>query len=240
MAAKTGVNTVDTRRVRVMTYNIRQSLGMDGRRSPDRILRIIREVDADIVALQEVSDPEAAIDAPLDFYRRRTGMIGIAAPTLGEGSSAYGNVLLSRWPVIESQAVDLSVPGREPRNAIRAIIDVQGHSVRVIATHLGLSLGERRIQTDALSTLVADDPEVPTVLLGDLNEWRWRRRGMRKLARIMHIADLPLTFPSRWPVFPLDQIWVSRHRRRCRVSVVREGEARIASDHLPVVAEMHF
>lgn len=224
--------------LRIMTYNIRQCLGMDGERSPDRILRILRDAGADVVALQEVSDPagQAEDHAPLGFFSRQTGMSGVAAPTLGHGPTAYGNVLLSRWPLREAQTVDLSVPGREPRNAIRAVLDTPAGPVRVIATHLGLSIGERRIQMNALATLVAEDVETPTVLLGDLNEWRWGAAGIRKMSRLLQVSGLPRTFPSRWPVFPLDQIW-TRHGG-CRTCVLRTAEARIASDHLPVMAEV--
>lgn len=228
--------------IRAMTYNIRQALGVDGQRRPDRILRIVEEVRADLIALQEVSDPtgHAVTGEPLHFYSRKTGLVGIAAPTQGHGSGSYGNVLLTKWPIVESQAIDLTVPGCEPRNAIRAILQRPNGRLRVIATHLGLSLGERRIQTNALATLVAEDLEIPTILLGDLNEWRRRARRAWHFAQMLETAEQPRSFPSRWPVLPLDQIWTRHHRGRSRVFVLRTGEAGVASDHLPVVADIEM
>lgn len=226
--------------IRAMTYNIRQALGVDGQRRPDRILRILNEARADLIALQEVSDPtgQAVAGEPLRFYSRETGLLGIAAPTNGQGARPYGNVLLSKWPILESQAIDLTVSGREPRNAIRAILQRPNGRVRVIATHLGLSLGERRIQTNALATLVAEDLEIPTILLGDLNEWRGRSRRAWRFARLLETAEQPRSFPSRWPVLPLDQIWTRHHRGHSKVFALRTGEAGIASDHLPVIADI--
>jgi len=151
------------------TYNVHGCVGRDGRHAPDRVLQVLRELDADIVALQELHwQPDAAIDQLLDFGTR-LGYETIAGPTLLRDGGHYGNALLTRRSVIDVARLDLSLPGREPRGALDVRLHGRQGPVRVIATHLGLSPRERRIQAEALLAPGAPRAAPVEVLLGDLN-----------------------------------------------------------------------
>ncbi|GHD61342.1 hypothetical protein GCM10017083_48530 [Thalassobaculum fulvum] len=148
----------------------------------------------------------------------------------------YGQVLLSRYPVRWGRKVDISVPGREPRRAIDALVDTPGTPTRVIATHLGLAGGERRFQIGELCGLVEARPDVDTVLLGDINEWRGRGFAERRLSALLGPGTRHRTFPAARPLFALDRIWARAHGRVSESRAVRE--AGLASDHLPLVMDL--
>jgi len=232
--------------IRLATWNIHGGVGADGHFVPNRIADVLREMHADIVALQEVESGRTGFDM-LKWLSEHSGMHAIAGPTLVRGSGDYGNALLTRFPVISTRLLDLSVPGREPRGAIMATLDTSGGLMRVIATHLGLQPSERRAQVRSLlgeltrieaangSALEAAARET-MVLMGDLNEWSLWGRPLRWLHHWFEDAPAPRSFPARWPVFALDRIWVKPRPMLVRVATHRSRIARIASDHLPVVA----
>ena len=123
----------------VATYNVHRCIGADGRHDPDRVAAVIRELDADVVGLQEV-DAKPHIEAGLDqvvYLAEATGLTGIAGPTLTRHYGEYGNALLTRLPVRGATLLDLSVADREPRGAIDAEVDADGVRCRVLVTHLG-------------------------------------------------------------------------------------------------------
>lgn len=231
----------------VATYNIHSCVGLDRRMDPDRIVEVIGELDADIVALQEVDSRgrkgrKRAIDQ-FEYLAEATGMEPVAGPNLIGDHGSFGNVLLSRWPVMEVRRRDISVDRREPRGAIGVTIAAGRHRLRVVATHLGLSLRERRRQVDDLLELVAPGPEDGAdglVLLGDLNEWRRSGGTLTPLAGVLKPLPALPSFPSWRPLLPLDRIFVAGTIRPRSAKVHRSRLARIASDHLPVRARIEW
>jgi endonuclease/exonuclease/phosphatase family metal-dependent hydrolase len=223
------------------TWNIHRCIGADGRYDPARTRRVLRSLDADVVALQEVEvfhrDPEL-----LPFLCADSGWRAIHGVTLGRPSGVYGNAVLTRLPVQHERRLDLSVPGREPRGAVDLDLVTSDGICRLLATHLGLRPGERRRQASALVAALESDSRGPrqsrTVLMGDFNEWLLWGRPLRRLRKVFPPMPAPPTFPARRPVFALDRIWVSTGKSGLDMGVAAVPEARVASDHLPLVARL--
>ncbi|MCC7326157.1 MAG: endonuclease/exonuclease/phosphatase family protein [Burkholderiales bacterium] len=225
--------------LRVATWNLHSGVGRDGRYDGARVIAVLAEIDADIVALQEV--PSLALHAELMRGIQTSLGVRIAmGRTLTRGDADFGNALLSRFPIAGQDNVDLTVAAHEPRNAIDAVVDVAGHAVRVLATHLGLRPAERRIQVQRILSTVGAASEVPTLLLGDINEWYLWGRPLRWLRARFRAAPAPATFPSRLPLLALDRIWVHPPGALHDVRVHRTPLARAASDHLPLIGRFAF
>lgn len=218
------------------TYNIHAGIGADGRFHPERIARVLRELDADVVALQEVEHHKVDQLDLLDYLAEETGLAAIAGPTLQRGARHYGNALLTKLPVLSVSRIDMSWPGREPRGALDVLLDCNGRQLHVVATHLGLKPNERRHQVRQLLTLFSADSVKTAVLMGDLNEWFLWGRILRWLHGYFHRTPSYATFPARWPLFALDRLWVRPHRNLLQLAVHHSALARCASDHLPLKA----
>jgi endonuclease/exonuclease/phosphatase family metal-dependent hydrolase len=223
--------------LRVASYNVHRAIGTDGAFSPERILGVLREIDPDVVALQEVEAHDSGGDM-LEWLAQQTGFHSVAGTTLKRHDGYYGNGLLTRCPVTQTTLCDLSWRGREPRGAISADIDCQGEPLRVVATHLGLRPAERREQVEHLVKLFSERPDTPAVLVGDLNEWFLWGRPLRRLHRYFEETPSPPTFPSKLPVFALDRIWTHPASILKELRVHKSPLARVASDHLPLVATL--
>jgi endonuclease/exonuclease/phosphatase family metal-dependent hydrolase len=220
----------------VATYNIHGAVGIDRRYTPERIARVIGELDADIVALQEIQS-KSDFDM-LEFLARENGYRAIAGPTMKVGDGGFGNGLLTRFPVTRADSITLDFEKREPRAAIDATIDIEGFALRVIATHLGLSPHERRTQVQALLAAVRTQPSTPTILLGDLNEWFLRARALQYLHAHFGEPTSRATYPSLFPMLALDRIWCSPAEMLQEMRAHRSATACRASDHLPLVAKL--
>jgi endonuclease/exonuclease/phosphatase family metal-dependent hydrolase len=220
--------------MRIATYNIHGCIGTDRRREPRRVLRVLEELDADVIALQEVEAEEAG--EPLGLFAKALACSAVTGPTLLRGGRFYGNALLTRVPLAGVTRLDISMPGREPRGAIDAILGHESGPVRVMATHLGLAPGERRRQVRKLLAHLGPDLRDPAVFLGDLNEWWLWGRPLRSLRRSFARTPAPPTYPSWLPLLALDRIWVHPQARLRSIAVHRSARARTASDHLPLVA----
>ena len=221
----------------VATYNIHGAVGTDGRFAPGRIARVLQEIKADVVALQEVPLGGSAQPDVLALLKEETGFFAVEGPTMQSEERRYGNAVLSRYPILAKESIDLSFGSREPRGALDADIDCHGHMLRVIATHLGLKPAERRAQIKRLLQAF-DTDQAPVILMGDVNEWFMWGRTLRWLVSHFEAAPAPRTFPSRLPLFALDRIWISPRQRLLQVHVHRTALARVASDHLPLVAHI--
>jgi endonuclease/exonuclease/phosphatase family metal-dependent hydrolase len=234
-AALHGINSLT-----VATYNVHSSVGRDRACSPDRILRVLKEVGADIVALQEVSHRhlEGTDGDQFEYFCRRTGMHGVPGLNLLYDRRRFGNALLSRWPVVATRRIDLSVHGREPRGAIDVEIDVDGQRLRVIATHLGLGPGERRRQVERIAHALSDGSDLPTLIMGDFNIFGRQRKLLHKLGAPLARKDCPASFPARMPLLGLDRIWTRPGILMQSLGVHRTTLSAVASDHLPVVAKI--
>lgn len=224
--------------LRVATYNVHRCVGCDGRFDPDRVAGVLAELDADVLALQELQWRSSDALHLLDRFAADLGHLPIPGPTLLRPDGHYGNAVLTRLPARSIELLDLTVPRYEPRGAIDALLSTPRGTLRVMATHLGLRPGERRLQMRKLLARVNEGPQCPTVLMGDINEWFLWGRPLRWLhARFGH-APAPATFPSRLPVFALDRIWVWPRELLRQASAHGSRAARLASDHLPLLARI--
>jgi endonuclease/exonuclease/phosphatase family metal-dependent hydrolase len=225
--------TASEMHMRIATWNMHRGVGLDGRFDPQRIARVIAELDADVVALQEFHsrgcfDMRAHLEAAGAAH-------AIVMPTFCKRGNEFGNAVLTRWPVRAVTCHALDVGRREPRNAIDVVIDQGEVTVRVVATHLGLRATERRIQVGNLLSLLGDTSALPTVLLGDFNAWQ--PRSLRDIDKCLGASPAPPTFPSPFPLVAFDRIWAPA---MADLHVHSSRTSRIASDHLPVVATLEF
>jgi endonuclease/exonuclease/phosphatase family metal-dependent hydrolase len=229
----------DDELLRVATWNIHDALGRDGKRDVARVARVIASLGAPVVGLQEVScAPDGACDVAA--LASATGFGWRAIPTRGAADLKHGNALLTSLPVTSVQSHDLSIEGREPRAALQADVVWQNRRLRVVVTHLGLRAGERRLQVAQLLDAVRDEGADVTVLLGDINEWFMWGRPLRWLHGRFGVHAAPRTFPSRLPLLALDRVWAHPRNTMSSIGAFSSGEARMASDHLPVVATLRL
>ncbi len=225
------------------SYNIHKAVGLDRRRDPERILAILHEIDADVIALQEADRrtgrresvlPLQALD-DLGHYK--------AVPLNHRPDSIgwHGNALLVRrdFEVIEAGVVPL--PTLEPRGAVRADLLVEGQRLRVVGMHLDLSGLRRRQQ---VRTILAHSdrcgPACPTVLMGDTNEWSLQRGALGEFRAPWRVLTPGPTFPSRRPVARLDRMVISAEWNLLESAVHHSALAARGSDHLPVFARLQL
>jgi endonuclease/exonuclease/phosphatase family metal-dependent hydrolase len=229
-------------RLRVASYNIHECVGGDGRRDPSRVAAVLREIDADIIGLQEVdARPGSTSESmQMQYLASALGHHAIAGPTLQRASGEFGNALLTRRRVMDVRHVDLTVYRREPRAVLDVDLDIEGAAVRVLVTHLGLLPGERRTQVRRLLDLLGESRSDLVILCGDINEWFAVGRPLRWLhARLGQTAAVP-TFPAAFPVFALDRIWVHPQAAVATLAAHASPTARQASDHVPLVADIRL
>ena len=220
------------------SYNIHKGVGLDRRRDPERILSVLHEIDADIIALQEADrriGERASVLPRADIDDTRWRVIEVARRPRSIGW--HGNALLVRRgiDIISGEALDL--PTIEPRGAACGEIVVEGHSLRVIGTHLNLSGLRRRDQIRSLLGFCnACERNLPTVIMGDFNQWGRQTGAMREFAQGWHIVTPGRSYPSRQPVATLDRIVASTHWNVVSSDVHHTALSTVASDHLPVKA----
>lgn len=235
-------------RFRIATYNIHKCRGVDGRTQPERIARVLEEVNADIVSLQEVvSHPgPSSADHQADYLAGRLGLFGAMGETRKHRGGAYGNVTLSRWDFKSIRPIDITIGSREQRLALRTDIRLGEHILHVFNVHLGTAVRERRQQALRLidrDLLRAIDISGPRVILGDFNEWV---RGLvtRTLVAEFHLTDLrphlsrSRSYPALLPVLNLDHIYFDHRLRIEKAFFHRSRRSLLASDHLPLVADL--
>lgn len=224
-------------RISIGSYNLHSCVGLDRRRDPQRVANVLRELDCDILALQEVDNdpPRDGGSGQLEYLSGALSMTPVAGLRLVGRRSEYGNAVLTRLPVGGVERHDLSVPRLEPRGALDVQLDAGDCRLRVIATHLGLSRRERRVQWQRLLAAVdASPPQLPVVVVGDMNEWYPRSVMLRDAHRILGEAVAPPAFPSFAPFLALTRIWVRPVNAIVSVEVHRTRLSRRASDHLPL------
>ncbi len=220
--------------VRLMTWNVHGALGRNPRFDLARVVELIRGHDPDLLALQEIDSRRGGGD-PFEMIQRELGRHGVGAKTIVTADGEYGQMLVSRWPMQDAEIHDISFLEREPRRAIEAAIETPHGRLRVIATHLGLSLRERNLQLQSLLGLVRKSDGV-TALLGDFNDWIWAGSVRNVLARVLPGRTRQRTFPSMFPLLRLDRIYC--RPARALMSSFADPRARALSDHLPVIADL--
>lgn len=224
--------------LRVASYNIRKGIGLDMRRRPERNLQVLAGLDPDIAALQEAdkrlgSRPAALTEA---MIRRFSDLVPVAVPSAGLSLGWHGNAVLVRRTMRVLSVRQLDLPGLEPRGALIVEID---HGIRftIVATHLGLIRTSRRAQLAAIRRALPDHTDQPVILLGDLNEWS-ATQGLEALGPHFAVHSPGRTYHAAYPMAGLDRIAVAGAATLERAGVDEGRIARIASDHLPVWADL--
>ncbi|MCC6829659.1 MAG: endonuclease/exonuclease/phosphatase family protein [Novosphingobium sp.] len=225
------------------SYNIHKAVGLDRRRDPDRILAILREIDADVIALQEADRRFGRRESvlPLTSIVDYTDYEPVPLVTRPGSIGWHGNALLVRRGIAVADVAAVALPTLEPRGAIRADLVVQGHRLRVVGMHLDLSGIRRRQQVRSILAHVAGCGEpAPAVLMGDLNEWALRGGCLREFGEGWQVLAPGRSFPARRPVAQLDRIVASAQWRLVAAGVHHSALAARGSDHLPVVARLEL
>jgi len=234
--------------LRVATYNIHKGRGLDQRVQIGRIADVLREIDADIIALQEVLSVEGkeAKDHQARFIAREMGFYYRIGENRRLRGGAYGNVTLSRFPLVHSHNYDITQPGREQRGCLRTDLQIAPNRVlRVYNLHLGTSYRERHYQARKLfdsGILKPSSRAGPRIVLGDFNEW-----FSGPTSRLMkdHFNSIPVrpllgksrTYPGFFPLVHLDHIYFDGALDVVKVVVHRSRGALVASDHLPIIVD---
>jgi endonuclease/exonuclease/phosphatase family metal-dependent hydrolase len=213
--------------LRIASYNVHGCVGSDGRKDAARIAAVVAELECDTIGLQEV-------DYRLDYIAGRLGMQAVPGITLVRHDGPYGNALLTRRKILAVRRLALGYGRREPRNALDVDLEVSGQRLRIIVTHLGLFAAERRWQVRKLLELLKRTPiHERVVVLGDINEWLPLSRPLRWMNSLLGRSVAERSFPSRWPLFALDRVWVRPRPALLALKAHRSPLATLASDHLP-------
>ena len=230
--------------VKIATYNIHRCRGMDRRVNPGRIVEVLRDIDADVIALQEVigSGPVGSGQAEEIGAALGMGWVMNSVRTLRQHQ--FGNVVLSRYPILHHSSYDLSWRTCESRNCQRADLDINGQTLHVYNVHLGTAVLERRYQAGRLASFVHDRRiSGPKIILGDFNEWM-KGLATKTLSSLFESVDISKhlkrrrTYPGLFPVVHLDHIYYDGKVEVVSVEMPRTRKALMASDHLPLVANV--
>lgn len=223
--------------IRVVTWNLHGCVGARGVFDPGRTVAALCALKPQIAALQEVDtwNRGTAFDG-FSLFCRHTGPHAAEARAISDGRGDYGHMVTSAWPLARTEIHDVSVRGREPRMILETYAALPGGTLRVIAAHFGLRPRERRRQIAALRAVLERDPETPSLLMGDFNDWPTGGAVHRAVAPMFGSPGAPATFPARRPLFALDRIWCRPAELVERVWAARD--VRGISDHLPLVADL--
>lgn len=240
-------------RIRILTYNIHRAIGLDRRYRPGRILDVVEHHEPDIVFLQEV-DEGAPRSREMDMAHWLAQQLGYPHLTVGHNvmlrRGRYGNATFARWPILAQENVDLTVGKKKSRGCLHSTVAVPvrgGHrELHLFNLHLGLSAKERIQQLGILNRADAMrqlDHDVPCILGGDFNDWRSQLEpilvdflGFRCITR--RPRGTLRTYPSISPTGPLDRLYLRGPLRALTVRGCRLAVSRVASDHLPVIADI--
>jgi endonuclease/exonuclease/phosphatase family metal-dependent hydrolase len=227
----------------VASYNIHRGVGLDRRLDLDRIADVIGEIGPDVVGLQEViREPGMPQADQAAYLALRLGMELVMGVTRNHGGlGTFGNALLTRLPVLGWATCDLSCNRREPRGCLRVDLAANGRTMHIFNCHFGLGLRERRQQLDLLARFIRSSAHLPgpRVVMGDFNEWH-RGPVTRNLRYEFSspMRRMRRTHPAVFPLFRLDRIYWDVELEGEAFQVHRSRRARIASDHLPVLARL--
>jgi len=223
--------------LRAATYNVHGHKGADGKIVPDRTFEVVRRLHADCVALQEFVNAPAPTGEPLlEQWARMLGMHAAYAPAFERGGEEFGNALLTRWPIAEQHAHDASLRGYRRRVVLEALVVAGGATLQLMSVHLGVSPRERALQAQRVFELCTATRAPFHLLLGDFNEWSRFSAVSRRLGAYFDVSRRLPTFPARRPIVGLDRVWVHPRGRLRDTRVEASPAARVASDHLPLVA----
>ena len=235
--------------MRLLTYNIHKGFGTDRRYRLDRVVAVIAAESPDLICLQEVDQNcrrSRRDDQPALLAERLSAGAWLYQLNAPHGEGGYGNLLLSRWPFRKGGHLALRHRRRVPRGAQLVVVDTPEGPLHLVHVHFGLSERERRWQAAQLveHAEFQKSADLPTLIAGDLNDWRNTLGRRCFLAHGFHHATTPLrrfrTFPAFLPLAAIDKIYYRGALRVMETRVVRGRAARRASDHLPVVCDFHL
>ena len=227
--------------LKVASYNIRKAVGLDWRRRPARVLDVLNELGADVVALQEVDRRFGSRISALDpeLIEKHTDYRAIKFSHRPQSLGYHGNVILARKAIRVVDARPMVLPHLEPRGAAVADLEFGGKFIRVVGMHLGLTKKWRQLQTQTIvNELRALEANMPTILMGDLNEPDLKSGVLRAFEHGHTIAACGPSFHASMPVFTLDRIIVTENISIGEAGVHRSALSREASDHLPIWAQL--
>lgn len=223
--------------IRVATYNVHSCRGLDFRMKPGRIARVIAQTRADVIALEEVRAEQAEAIARQLGLEYRFGVADVL------GGHEFGNAILSRLPLSSSRNFNIGVPHREQRACLRVQIEPSGTGpFEIFAVHLGLSGSERRLQAARLasSEILGSTPAGRArVLLGDFNEWSNNGAVNRRLIAILQRVP-KRSYPGLLPLIAFDRVYFAPEFSLRSLRLHRSWKAVIASDHVPLVADLEL
>jgi endonuclease/exonuclease/phosphatase family metal-dependent hydrolase len=235
---------VTLRSLRIVTYNIHRCRGLDGRIIPARTIEVLSALDADVIALQEVIGAGPKSSGHAEEIGAALGMGWVMASVRHLRGHQFGNVVLSRFPIRQHVQYDLSWKTCEPRCCQRVDLAIDESTLHLFNVHLGTAYLERRDQAERLASIVHDRRvQEPKILLGDFNEWS-RGRATATLTHRLQNIDLRVhlrrrrTYPGIFPILHLDHIYYQGRVDIVGVEMPRTRRSLIASDHLPLVAEL--
>lgn len=224
--------------IRVASYNMRKAIGTDRRRSPERVIEVLNEIGADVIALQEADRRFGARSSalPPHLLEEHSPYRPVPLPHRTGGIGWHGNAILVHKDVDIGLCEALHIPALEPRGAVMAELRVNGESLRTIGMHLDLSGLWRRRQSRAILHRVEQGGVMATVMMGDLNEWTMQGGCLRDFGHQFAFAPTGRSFHARRPVAALDRIMFSG-LELVDCGVHGSASARKASDHLPIWAD---
>ena len=232
--------------VRVATYNVHRCRGIDGRTRPARIAAVLQSIDADVIALQEVLGAGPRGRSHAEELGAALGMGWVMAPARQLRGHPFGNAVLSRFPIAHHLEHDLSWKTCEPRRMQRVDITIEQSTLHLYNVHLGTAILERRHQARRLASIVTDRHVIgPKLVLGDFNEWM-RGLATKMLTEKLHSVDLRnhlrrrRTYPGLFPILHLDDIYYAGRIEILAVELRRTRLSLVASDHLPLVADVRL
>lgn len=226
----------------IASYNVHKCVGVDGIFSPERIVEVIKECKADLIALQEIDKRFGAREGLINPYYlyKETGLHYAPIKTTKPSSFGWhGNAIFYKdMELLEVEQINL--PGVEPRGALFAIFKKANINFCVVAAHFGLLHKCRKNQVKMILQILAKKYNMPAFLLGDLNEWRISRKSaLHGLSSHFNLPNrLPASFPARFPLFSLDKIYASNKNMILYTKVPCSGLSCKASDHRPIIARV--
>lgn len=228
--------------LRVASYNIRKSVGLDWKRDSARIMRVLGEIDADVVALQEADKRfgERQGTLPAQILQLELGYKFADIPNSGTSHGWHGNAILYREPLEPVETKPVNIPVAEPRGAIATRFDCSnGKYFQLIGTHLSLLGAMRARQIRAITNYIRQTmTDCPTIVAGDFNEWRERGKAYRAAGPDFNVVTPGASFHSARPGLPLDRFILSGGIRLEDCGVHKSASAKVASDHLPIYVDI--
>lgn len=230
--------------ITLVTYNIHSGVGVDGLQNYRRIGEFLARRNVDIALLQEMDTrpqhrqtDQDIEDICCDHFQHL-----IPSPAVFSGHGWYGNAILTRFPVIYNQTIDVSQIGRQPRNIQEVVLQTEQGPLQILNTHKGLKRIERRAQITLLGehlNKLKARPTMPLIVGGDFNEWQLFSPILHSINELLTPHPVGATFPTRCPLFKLDRLWSRPGPLIDSTQVLRTRETKRFSDHFPIEAKIH-